>query len=773
MDAEALTHALGGVWRREYGTARCPAHDDHSPSLTIRQGKNGAPLVWCQTGCTQDAVIGALRDSGLWDGKASSPPTRKPRDDWQPVTPVPNDAPKLAPDHPRLGTPSARWPYRDAEGCLLFVVCRFDTPDGKEILPRSLWRGPRGQLNWRWKALPPPRRLYGLHGLAQRPDAPVLVVEGEKTAAAAAELFTDHVVTTWPGGCESVGKADWSPLRGREMTVWPDADAPGAKAAQVVARACRDAGAAGVWIVPLPPDTPDKWDVADPLPEEWTADTLRTLLDGAKRCEAAKSDGWPDPSVLDGGLPAPTLPVEVFGPFWSSWIGNHAKQASVPPDFVAAPLLGFSAAAIGNARAASPWDGWQEPSILWFAKIGTPSSGKTPSDQPVLDLVARLERELAAGYDQTLRQYETDALAAKAARETWEKEVRAATGEGQPPPIMPDGAVAPEKPARPRLKTSDATTEAMGALLASHPKGLAFHRDELSGWLGNFDRYGGGGDRAFWSECYNGGSYAIDRMKHPEPIRIQHLSVSVVGGIQPDRLASLLLSGDDDGLPARFLMVWPEPIPPTRPTVTINNDLAYEAFRRLHRLEMGIGEDDEPTRVKLPFSDEAADLLQQFRAEQFERQPTGGMISSHYGKLPGAVVRLALVLEHLWWAVEGGEPPRRITAKAVTGAAALVSDYFLPMARRAYGNAALPEDERGARTIARWIVRDGAKTLNASELRRTAKLPGLQKAGPVRAALDFLEDAGWIRAAPAREGATKGRKRSDYIVNSGVRGLAP
>ncbi len=77
------------------------------------------------------------------------------------------------------------------------------------------------------------------------------------------------------------------------------------------------------------------------------------------------------------------------------------------------------------------------------------------------------------------------------------------------------------KPSRPRLKVADTTPEKMGLLMASHVKGLMFHRDELAGFLGAFDKYGGGGsDRAFWSECYNGGYYAIDRVKHPEPIRI-------------------------------------------------------------------------------------------------------------------------------------------------------------------------------------------------------------------------------------------------------------
>ena len=49
------------------------------------------------------------------------------------------------------------------------------------------------------------------------------------------------------------------------------------------------------------------------------------------------------------------------------------------------------------------------------------------------------------------------------------------------------------------------------------------------------------------------------------------------------------------------------------------------------------------------------------------------------------------------------------------------------------------------------------------------KLPGLRAAGPINAALDYLEDAGWIRVAPVRAGDTKGRARSDYVVNPKAR----
>ncbi len=180
---------------------------------------------------------------------------------------------------------------------------------------------------------------------------------------------------------------------------------------------------------------------------------------------------------------------------------------------------------------------------------------------------------------------------------------------------------------------------------------------------------------------------------------------------------------------------------------------------------MGVNEDGTPARVVLHLTSEAADIFQEWRREHFDNQPPSGMFASHYGKLPGVVLRLALVLEHLWWSVEGGEQPGRITMKAVTAAAGLVSGYFLPMARRAYGDAALPEDERGARTIARWVLSEGVRDFNAGALRRQKTLPGLRTAGTIMASLDFLEEAGWVRRLGGREGSTRGRQRSDYVVN--------
>lgn len=177
-----------------------------------------------------------------------------------PVTPPPPPKGNACnTEHPKHGKPDAVWTYHNERGEHCFYVCRFDLADGKTIRPRH-WNG----TAWTWKSLPPPRPLYNLHHLTTNPNAPVLITEGEKAADAAAAMFPDWITTTTPNGAKAASKADFSPLAGRKVHIWPDNDPQGKEYADSVAKLAHEAGAGGVKVLNLDGlDVPEKGDAAD------------------------------------------------------------------------------------------------------------------------------------------------------------------------------------------------------------------------------------------------------------------------------------------------------------------------------------------------------------------------------------------------------------------------------------------------------------------------------------------------------------------------------
>ena len=136
---------------------------------------------------------------------------------------------------------------------------------------------------------------------------------------------------------------------------------------------------------------------------------------------------------------------------------------------------------------------------------------------------------------------------------------------------------------------------------------------------------------------------------------------------------------------------------------------------------------------------------------------------SWLGKLPGFAVRLATIFEHLYWCgdqADGVLSPTNISEKAVVGAVAFLNDYSISMARRCFGEAALPKPEKDAATLARWIARQApvSKVLNARDIQRL-RLARLSARDDVHEALVELEQAGWVRQILAQTGwQRKGRR---------------
>lgn len=208
--------------------------------------------------------------------------------EWIPAAPVPAGAPKAPEKHPKLGAATTRWTYRDTAGALLGFVLRFDTDDGKVFRPLVLHRCGQ-KLEWRWNSWSAPRPLYGLDRLAEKPDAEVIVTEGEKAADAASRMLPGFVVVTSPNGSKGAQRADWSPLRGRSVIIWPDADATGLEYANAVTEKVREAGAVTVTVMTPPPGCSVGWDAADAEAQGWTQERCGDLLQSAKPSAGASS----------------------------------------------------------------------------------------------------------------------------------------------------------------------------------------------------------------------------------------------------------------------------------------------------------------------------------------------------------------------------------------------------------------------------------------------------------------------------------------------------
>lgn len=148
--------------------------------------------------------------------RRDDPPAAKPSRLGQPPASAP--APRF--EHPRFGKASRSWAYRGATGSVLFHIARFDS-EGKQFVTFS-WD--TAERRWVMKAWPAPRPLYGLDLVAADPEKPVLVVEGEKAADAARTLTQAYIVVSWPGGAAAWRRVDWTPLHGRRVLLWPDAD---------------------------------------------------------------------------------------------------------------------------------------------------------------------------------------------------------------------------------------------------------------------------------------------------------------------------------------------------------------------------------------------------------------------------------------------------------------------------------------------------------------------------------------------------------------------
>jgi hypothetical protein len=179
-----------------------------------------------------------------------------------PFKPVPAPQEKAKPAR-ELPPPTAQYTYTDAAGAPIVVVYRYDLPElGSHGKPKKEFR-PFIVAEKRFAAPKENRPLYNIPAIAAKPW--VVFVEGEKAADALIKAGVD-ATCAMSGSKAPVEKTDWSPLTGKHVVIWPDADEEGEELAAKVRDHLADI-ATSVALITIPAGKPKGWDAADAIIE--------------------------------------------------------------------------------------------------------------------------------------------------------------------------------------------------------------------------------------------------------------------------------------------------------------------------------------------------------------------------------------------------------------------------------------------------------------------------------------------------------------------------
>lgn len=480
-------------------------------------------------------------------------------------------------------------------------------------------------------------------------------------------------------------------------------------------------------------------------------------IDEGKRPQPATSDpainsprpfSWGEPADLwiEHLKPAP-LPSNVLPDILERAARDRGRRLGVEPGAPAAALVTVLASLVpaGNRLQMRQRDtDWTVKPILWTAIVGPPGSNKSATIGYAVSTAGKLETGWRKAFVAAERQRKAD-------------EARRAAARGDPErPAEPtlDGGTKP----RFRQKLfNDATTEALAASLAENPEGLLYHADELAGWLGNMDAYRakGGKDRPFWLQAKEGGPLTINR-KTSDRICVENCAISVLGGIQPDKLRSLKVGMSDDGLLQRFA-----PILIRRNGNGVDIPPDAETTQRLAAAAASIVESENGGLFRFsPEADAELQATEAFKAAEIARPDSSSILRQWLDKTPNEFGRLALTFHFVEWHTSqlgadiGGSPPPEISQGTAERARRYLAEFVYPHARAFYlKELGTAEVDEHAKWIAGFALSRGLKAIKTRDIYRSyPALRAPERRGAIPTTMRVLEMFDWVRPIGERRG---------------------
>lgn len=536
---------------------------------------------------------------------------------------------------------------------------------------------------------------------------------------------------------------------------------------------------------------------------------------------------WGEPEPIKAELlPVQQLTRDMLPTDLSEYVFDNAERADhMPNDFVAVSLLTCLGGLIGARVSIKPkqQDDWEIVPNLWGGIIGNPSMKKSPAfnagAKPLNNLVMKAKAEakqkkggviamptdeerekakqaiiekqkIALELASKIKALNATIASKKTTEEEREKaianlaEIKAEQEIIEHMQSHADDEAIPEK----RYLTNDTSPEALTDLEINNPNGIIIIRDELIGLLSSLTRNGEDTGRAFYLEGWNGtGSYQYDRIVRGAGYIPNHC-ITLLGGIQPDKLITYLESTvqgtGNDGLLQRFqLLVYPDAPTWKYEDRYPNKDArsaVYELFEAIDSLnpselvKMGAEPADQYNdRPYFRFSESAQalfiDWFTQLNAEKIANEEHA-IIQEHLSKYGKLMPALALIF-HIIDGVNFGNVGA--VSKASAEMAIQWCEYLEKHARRIYG-LVLNSSELKASALAlklqqlplnhEWLSSEG---VTASQILRK-NWKHLTTIEGVYDALDVLTEKHWVQLEEVEPTVKGGRPKKRFLINKKI-----
>jgi hypothetical protein len=248
-------------------------------------------------------------------------------------------------------------------------------------------------------------------------------------------------------------------------------------------------------------------------------------------------------------------------------------------------------------------------------------------------------------------------------------------------------------------------------------------------------RYFAAADRGFWLQAWTGGSSSFNRVSRGSGF-IPNLSVSILGGIQPEPMRKIVEDTIDDGLIQRLIPIMMRRGEVGKDEPTSESDQKYNALiKRLHQMAQPF--DDKA------FDDGALTIRQQLEQKHHDMmaiETVNKKFASHIGKYDGIFARLCL----LWHCIENPDQVL-VSEKTARRVADFLHGFLLPHALAFYADMfGLSDDHDRLKSVAGYILAHKVQVVTNRVIQRGDKTMRGLKARDIDNILNQLDALGWV-----------------------------